>query len=696
MINNRAIKSLVTASMLAFVGMACTPTAEDINGPNIHILGIIEGNPVTVQGYVTDQTGIDAFTINNQFVAIDANNRFIVSIPSAPLYELRAVDTLGFETAETLARRDQKFNPTIAFRLNQSGINFMTEEMANSVNVSSFEDQIAGQEVLPEQEIDDGIWGTSFYMWAKIQSVSYSKPDVNLTLTDNEHFLMDMTIPNMRTVLVTRWKLCFIGICGGWNNDGATVTANSVHFTTNAGLSIVNSLVDINLANTHLDFNNLNYDWNSIGGGFENFVNGIIYAVQNTFVNIYIAGIERIAVPVMSKFIEDMPINTHVQNSEGERISSIILPYNLDTYNGGATIELKGTIFAPTIAGVPGPYLGSYYVPGASPQLTEVTNTGKSYDIGVMIGTNLINQAFLAGHESGQTTMVIDASKNAGVSPNGVDVITQPSDDIIATDKLRFRITPISPPYFYLTGNKDDQAVGVFGMKDFSLSYEVKRLGWPDWTALYSATLDVEADFTLGTQDNGNLHVGLEKLPRVVFKSFSNGGPIRLSPVFLNNMVRFFMPLAMPVVGATLDSVATPTIAGFGIKAEEFWTTGENNTHLAMAGTMVKVSDTATAPAPETNVNMVSNEAGPTMNESVTILNGVVTLNFSGINPSPGELEYRYRLDGSEIWSNWSNRATVTLANLLGGLHRVDVCSRTSLLKQDPSCAIMNFETKRL
>ncbi len=689
--HNGLFKSSVTALLLAAAGMACTGGgAEDLSGPNIHILGVVEGNPLLVQGYITDQTGVESFTINSTYIPLNTSGEFIASIPNSPFYEVRAVDSLGQVTTETYARRDQKFVPTIAVRLNKSGLDFMTEELVHSVSVDSFEDQIANGENIMDTEMSPG-----FTIYAQVTSVAYSKPDVTLNLTETEDFIMDMGMPNLVTTTNMGGTIIWIP----WS-DTATVTADYVDFHTNAHMTIVNSLVDLGLSQTSLNFNNFYIDFGNISNflGFEDFVNWIIEGLLGSFIDLFLGGIEDVAVPIMSHFIDDIPINGSVINSEGERINMVILPYNLGTDNGGTTIELKGTIAADTIAGVPGPFLGSIFTAGAAPVLTNKTKTNKDFDIGVMIGTNLINQAFLAGHESGQTTMEIDVSKNAGVSPAGVDVITQPSDDIIATDKMRFRVTPISPPYFTLKGNKNGKAWGVFGMKDFTLDYDVKRVGWGDWQNLYGATLDIEAEFTLGNQENGNLHVGLEKLPVVTFKSFHNTGFIQLSPTFLNSMVKFFMPLAMPTVGAALDSVPTPTIAGFGIKADEFWADGTGNTHLAMAGTMVKVEDTQAAPAPDTSVTLVSNEAADELitSENVTIQNGIVTLNFSGINPSTGSLEYRYRLDNSAIWSNWSTRTSVTVENLLGGAHVAEVCARTVLLKKDPTCAKANFVTQKL
>jgi hypothetical protein len=176
----------------------------------------------------------------------------------------------------------------------------------------------------------------------------------------------------------------------------------------------------------------------------------------------------------------------------------------------------------------------------------------------------------------------------------------------------------------------------------------------------------------------------------------------------MNRLVDRFMPIILPEITDRLKAVPLPRIAGHSIHPRDFWITGSGKNNLALAGNLVRLADSAAAPAPRTMLAFSGStqqmlrigaeaKAGEdtTAEPELQISNGNVLVRVSGQNPTSEPLEYRFRVDGGP-WSVWKQRSQIPLQNLLGGTHRVDVCARTVMMKQEQGCPFVEFTTEAL
>lgn len=651
----------------------------DIEGPNVHILTVEEGSNIEVTGYLDDPGGAASLIINGNSIPLDGND-FSASIAYDSIIDFEATDNYGHTTTRSFARRDVEFTPSISTRINANGMNFLLEQITTGIGDANF-----GEFMRAQNPIFEANFIGFFTIEVDAEEFAFSSPVVEMDILDNEQFDMHVEIPNLavganlhgRTAFFIPWAV------------GGTVTADNVIFDTVAGFSIDQADIDISLSDTSMVMEGFYLDLNFLPNilGFESLLSNIVSGLLGVIMPILIDVIEQAIVPLLSDFIKDVPIEADIVNAVGETVHVKALPWSFDTSNGGMTIGLGGGITAPNAPAEPGVALGSQYSPGTTPAFGETTQSGLPFDIGAMISANLLNQAFLAAHDSGLTTMHLAFDDNQGVSLDGVKLFVEEGDDIQLEDTLRVNVLPASP--FSLEMQSTSATTGIFRIYDLSFAMSMKRPSWSNWRELFSATVNIEVPFEMGVDDDNFLQMGVETLPIIEVKAFDNWGAIQLSDGFINNAIEYFLPVFMPRLADSMEGVPLPTIGGFGILPQEIWVAGEGNNNLAFAGNLIKVETTENATEPDTNAELGVSSSALT---GVDIVNGDVTIYVSGTNPTLQPLQYRYRLDGGP-WSIWKEREQIQLQRLLGGNHVVEVCSRTVELKEDSECAVVEFET---
>ena len=673
----------------------------DTEGPSIRILDT-DHEGKTVTGYVEDKGGIASVSLDGVALSLDAKNGFSVPFGNQSTHTFVAADNFGHSSTTNFANRETDFKG-ISARLNQGGFDFLTSALEGELSDRDFKPMLAeiGPIGLNLILLDVSVTPVDLH---------FKKIDVDLVVKDDERIDTVVAMDDFSLQLLLSQKILGFEVfktmmtlkIGDPENAQDDLTDNVI-LTTDLALAIKNSDLSVALKNTSLQNSYIKLDFDIVPSFLESitdlFLNGIFAVLKPVF----FVFVDDFVMPIVSEFIKDIPITLQlVTLDDGEKLNIRALPDLLDSKNNGVTVDLKTKIWAPEPnPAVPGA-LGSLYVEGSTPTLGHLTPDGEPFDFGASISSNVINQAFLAAHEAGVTTMEIRPEIYPNATQEGIQVYAQGAD-FGEGAKIGMRIEPASAPYILFMPSTDG-APGKFGWSDVNLYFDLYKPEWGEYRTLFGVTFDLEVPFDINTTDDGYLSIGIEQLPTIHISKTASDGMLLIPPAFINGTLDYFMPKVMPRLAEKLKVVPLPRIYNHTLHMQQFWIAGTGNNNLSLAGNLVPLAATAAATPPTSVVDYSAKDitvqqesvssTGVVTSSSVKVANGEVTIDVDGINPNPtlGLLEHRYRVDGGG-WSIWKYRETIKLSRLLAGVHTVEVCARTMLLKREQGCPVVQFET---
>ena len=673
----------------------------DTEGPSIRILDT-DHEGKTVTGYVEDKGGIASVSLDGVALSLDAKNGFSVPFGNQSTHTFVAADNFGHSSTTNFANRETDFKG-ISARLNQGGFDFLTSALEGELSDRDFKPMLAeiGPIGLNLILLDVSVTPVDLH---------FKKIDVDLVVKDDERIDTVVAMDDFSLQLLLSQKILGFEVfktmmtlkIGDPENAQDDLTDNVI-LTTDLALAIKNSDLSVALKNTSLQNSYIKLDFDIVPSFLESitdlFLNGIFAVLKPVF----FVFVDDFVMPIVSEFIKDIPITLQlVTLDDGEKLNIRALPDLLDSKNNGVTVDLKTKIWAPEPnPAVPGA-LGSLYVEGSTPTLGHLTPDGEPFDFGASISSNVINQAFLAAHEAGVTTMEIRPEIYPNATQEGIQVYAQGAD-FGEGAKIGMRIEPASAPYILFMPSTDG-APGKFGWSDVNLYFDLYKPEWGEYRTLFGVTFDLEVPFDINTTDDGYLSIGIEQLPTIHISKTASDGMLLIPPAFINGTLDYFMPEVMPRLAEKLKVVPLPRIYNHTLHMQQFWIAGTGNNNLSLAGNLVPLAATAAATPPTSVVDYSAKDitvqqesvssTGVVTSSSVKVANGEVTIDVDGINPNPtlGLLEHRYRVDGGG-WSIWKYRETIKLSRLLAGVHTVEVCARSMLLKREQGCPVVQFET---
>ena len=671
----------------------------DTEGPMIHIMDK-DAEALTVSGYVSDPAGITSVTLDGAPVTLDSNNSFTTSYVDQPFNTFVAVDTFGQQSTTEFARNDNEF-VGISARLNQGGLDFLVSVLREELLKMDFQaivDGIGEIELIGISPLGLDL----FTLGLTVSELSFDDVIIDLDVQDNEFIQAYIYIENLVLGVDLDGAILLIP----WGS-GVDIQMDELHLNTDLLLDIVDADLDIVLDDTTINHTQPNLDFQYTPQFLDQITSSIVGILAPLFENLFIEILEKIIIPIVSDFIKDIPITLQlITLDDGEELLIEALPEFLDTNDNGITVDLGTRIWAPNPpADIPGA-LGSLYTEGETPSLGAQTPSGADFDFGASISSNVVNQALLAAHEAGVTTMAISPGFYTHATPEGIAVYSDSdSTEIETADQIGMRIEPSAPPYVKFMAAREDGAAGLFGWHDVTLYFDLYKSEWAEYRTIFGVTFNLEVPFEVNATEDGYLSIGIEKLPTIFVSKVDNSGMILIPPSFINGTLDYFMPAVLPRLAQELKAVPLPRIYNHTLYMEEFWIAGSGENNLSLAGSLIPISVTEAAAEPSTDIQNIEtqdatlmvesvNSAGVVSSDAVTVNNAEVTIDIDGLNPNPdlGLLEYRYRVDGGG-WSVWKKRDQIHLTRLLAGTHQVEVCSRTVLLKREVSCPVVEFET---
>lgn len=679
----------------------------DTGGPAVHILDTDRATR-TVTGYLSDPGGIASVTLDGVPVDLQPNNHFTTSYQDLPFNVFEATDGFGHAGITKFARNDRTFTGLSAY-LSQGGLDFVAPVLEEALSGTDLRPLLA---TMGPITIDMPAFGLSLDV--EITNLYMNNLDLGLGLQPSElmqvdfyteDLIVDLRLSNIRFVLDPLGLLRGLSVAAKVTTTDDRSGNNYLDVSTLLGLSVINRDIDLSTNNTDLAVSNLHIEpvltgIKAVDGLIGDVVSLLLNVILDLFSDLILFLADHLIVPLVSEFLSEVGIGVTLQDLDGKGsdIAFNATPDYLQTTAAGLSVRLATNAKAPNPAAYVPTSLGSLFVDGEAPVMPTTTPDGSSFDFGVALSANVLNQILVAAHDSGLTTINL----GPGFYPLPGDTsVLNPS--ILSGDLIGIRILPASAPYVTLGTAKG--AAGTLHWYDLTVALDLYREEWGEYRTIFGATLNVEVPFEVNSTYDGNLGLVIEQMPLIDITGTEASGLLPIPASFINSTVQFVMPVVLPIIANQLQVIPLPSIFEHTLFMEQFWVVGgEGNNTLAIAGKLIPRSLTLAADDPTTNIDAVdykqstielqSEVNGTIITEILTLNNGEVTISISGNNPNPeyGELQYRYRVDGAG-WSGWKERSEVTVTNLLTGDHSVEICARSALMREEANCPVVSFTT---
>ena len=677
----------------------------DTTGPAIHILAA-DREAGTVTGYVNDPGGIASVTLDGVALTLDANHGFTASYNDQAYNVFEAVDNFDQTSSTTFARNDNTFTGLSAY-LSQNGLDFLTPILEETLSGSDMAPVLAAlgpvTVTIPNLGMSVDVEITDLYM---------ENLDLGLNLQPSERLDVGLYAENLVVGLRLSnidYVLDFLGLLSNLEVGAVVNTTddfsgnNYLDVLTLLALSVNNGDIDLDTNNTDLNLSGLDIQLEATGISlFDSIasaiVDGLLDVMLALFNDLMTTLVDHLIMPLVSQFLSELSIGVSLEDIDGNgaNIDFNATPDYLSTSATGLGIRLATNASAPTPPAHVPTSLGSLYVDGIAPIMPATTPDGSTFDFGVALSTNVLNQILVAAHDSGLTTL--------NLGPGFYEGSGTLSDAILEGDLVGIRITPASAPYVTL-GNADG-AAGTLYWYDLTVALDLYRESWGEYRTIFGATINVEVPFEVNSSFGGYLALAIEQIPVIEVTATDSSGILPIPGSFITSTVENVMPLVLPLLANQLQVIPLPSIFDHTLFMEEFWVEGGsgNNNTLALAGKLIPITLAQNATAPTTSVDNIeylqttveveSVSDGVVTTSIITLDNGALNISVSGTNPNPeyGNLQYKYRIDGGG-WSAWKERSSVEVDNFLAGDHSVEICSRSGLMKEETDCPVVEFTT---
>jgi len=723
-------KNLITVKNLPAITQSVF--TYDSAGPELTITSVKEREgEITVTGFMTDPGGVTGLYVNDMNVSLaitplegrGTQGDFEVSLPSlVPVNTFVSEDGNGYTSTTSYARRDHEFLPAVGARLNEGGIKLLEGELNNILQNTDIEGLIRAQN--PIVDFDFKLGNT------EVSSLKVDITDLRWGETTN------MQVDALNDNGGIKIRATFENFAGGIKlspefdlikkifpvpspDYNPKLSVAKMEFETTARISMAGGRASIGLADTRVDLQGIYLDLKHMPNklGLETAMNKVINLVneglEKTLTPLFLGITEKAVLPVVNQFVKYIPLKVGLDvGLLGDSMSSILAPSTLETAYNGIYLDTAVTLKAKEVKR---PDLGSLYVVGENggeiplPELDVLTPDGREYDVAAILGSNFMNQVFLALHESGVLDISITKGEDGTLSINDQELL---KEILGPGDALRITLNTKHAPAIVLGGN-DITLVSLL-IDDAYLNLETKKQGQSEFVPLLAADLTIKAALDIGVNEDSSLDLAIIGVPEIRANKLYDFALLEgLDAATLNRMINGLVLPLLPVLADGLSAIQLPAIAGFKILPEGIWL-DEDEAYLAIALSLVRSSESEAADEPTIDISIGGTNLGDMLDggdldlEAVTeglgqslgglmsgglklepnLKEGAVTVFLSGDNPELASLQFRLCVDGG-ICSIWSERDKWTLANLKPGNHSLDVCSRTTLLKK--ACETLKF-----
>lgn len=372
----------------------------DTTGPKVRITSVTDlGSSQRVEGHLYDPAGGVSLSVNGAPVTI-TQDEFVTTIAKQAINHFVATDAFNQQSDTHFLQENETLQPVMGIRVNQGAGLAKFEDIIGPMlydRRGSFEDALRDKKLFDENVAIVGsatIYG---------RTATFDEPRVEVLVNQQGVNWVDIVaeIPNLYITGSGNGCTPF-PFCG---SRSAWFSSSLVLLTARATINITGNEFDISLSNLNTQFTDFNYDISNTPGALLALVGGSVRPkIREAF--------DRNFFDVMPSFLEqvlgDFPrtITSTLNLRLGQPTSTLRLdldPVEMQTSSGGFNLDLLGKVVTTT----PNPEistLGSVYYPSSLPRLPQMPSTtpdGSSYEAGLVIPLNTINQALLAEYSAG-------------------------------------------------------------------------------------------------------------------------------------------------------------------------------------------------------------------------------------------------------------------------------------------------------
>jgi len=682
-------------------------------GPVIHLLGATGDNPKQVTGYLSDRGGPTSLTLNGTSLPLDSKGAFNASIPAATTYELVATDVYGYVTSESYIRLGERFNPAFAVRINQQGLaDSLPDAILQIVESLDFNSFITN----PISESCSGAVIADACANFSINNIVLTPGStVSIQALSGNRLRMNVGLSRLDLDTTARtYARCKSFLCGGDGNIFGTLTFSGVTTVQNTNIAadfivnVSNGNVSVQIVDGTLDVdlpaNGLQVDIDF--GAVEDipFIGDLMNTVVNGIINGLVGILSSIIVNIADGFIAG-PVSSLVNSLISNLLpDNIALPVGETTLNIGFSPEGFATssggfdlVLASDVeieANDPDvlPVLGSRFAAGAAPSpYPRQTPGGANADLTATLSANLLNQILSEAYEGGLLDVTLDETN--GFSLGSLLAIPDFPLDLVGVEDINIVLKGATAPAVTVLPQAS-AADGVIALQvlDLTLTINADVGDGNGLQEVLTTTIDLRSPFDLGITADNKLTIGIEGTPDVVVQNFriKAGGLVISSgnASAIKNLINSIAPQLLPKLLESVGGVPIPSIQGFSLQLLDIWNPNAANTaFLSLAGNLVSAEAMAAAEAPVIAAQ-AEEQVYPMFATVTQDQRRSATIRLDGYNPEQEPLEYRYRINGGH-WTVWKQREQIQLSYLPAGDNQIEVCARTSLLKEDCTSVVV-------
>lgn len=649
----------------------------DVTGPMIHISRVTEGSQLNIQGYADDPSGVRSVTVNGTAVTLNADNTFNFNVANGNYVTFVSTDQNSRVRTQKFARPNVAAANSVSLRINRRGMDFITREAESIMESSALGSLIAGQNPMKRECLLGNCYEINVND-ARLRTVDLQ---LNILSTGNG----SLGITGNMTGIWTSYSILIDPLIGFNSTINGEATASRADFTASARVSVgTGNAVNVAISNLSLNLGTLSANVGILPSWLVSpFLNAFKVIVEW----ILAEQIKQILPAKVASMVDTYPQNLFIEIN-GDRIKPDILPSTITSPNNGLSLGLGARLYNVTTRGPR--VLGSAWKDmGNAPAATNSSPSGVERDVGVVVSSNVINQALSAATASGML--------NFTLTDEQIPVLRDLVDGLDETEQVRLRTIPLAPPTLELI--RAENGLATFRLHDFYIGLDAVVDDSGQLKLAMGATVDVESTADLGVTNGNAVAVELIGTPRIKIRKLDENGTLQLAEPLAQALLDDLMPRVLPVVMRAVGAFPLPSFEGYSLSVGDIWVLDTSANFIGIVANMVKTTTTANSPAPTTYAEVAAAMQASALNVAQKSVvpgsaPGAVTINVDGYNPSEGELSYRYSLNG-EPFSLWKQRKNIQLHGLKPGQHEIKVCARTELLVEDPSCTVVNFEVKR-
>lgn len=650
----------------------------DITGPMVHVTRVTEGSSLNIQGYLDDPSGVRSATVNGAAMTLASGNTFNVSVANGSYVTFVSTDNNGYVRTQQFARPSVTATNSVSLRINRHGLDFITDEVEALLESSALGRLLAGQNPMKHE----CLLGNCYSINVNDASLQTADLQMNILAAGDG----SLGVSGNMTGIWADYSVVIEPLIGWAFTVDGEATASRADFSANARVTIdAAHKVNVSISNLSLSLGTLSANVGLLPSWLVSpFLNAFKFIVEW----ILSEQLKQILPAKLAEMVDAFPSSLLVEIN-GSQIKPEILPSTFTSPANGLNLGLGARLYNVTTTGprvVGSPWKNT----GNAPAASTLSPGGVEKDVGVVLSSNVINQALSAATASGMLNITLTEDQIPGIGD---------LQGIGSNEHARVRVIPASAPTLELV--RASNGLAKFRMHDLYLGLDATLDGTDQLKLVMGATIDVEATADLGVTDGNALAVEIVGTPRIKIRDIDDASALLLSEALAQTFMDELTPMVLPVVMSAVGAFPLPTFEGYGLNVGDIWVTDSTANFIGLVADMVKVTTTASAPAPVTyaSVANASTSTGSGLysaasSTSVDVSGKVVTITLNGYNPSEGDLSYRYSVDGAPF-SLWKQRKNIRLYGLKAGLHEVTVCSRTALLVEDPNCTTVSVNVSK-